>query len=49
MNNETEKKFIEELKSIRNFHHASPVWSSLLNKYPLPKSTVQAIKILKGK
>lgn len=45
---EKEKKFLEELRKIKDLHPSSPKFAKLLSKYDLPFSTREAIKILKG-
>ncbi len=47
MNEATTKKFLKELKEIKDLHFSSPKFAKLLSKYDLPFTTKEAIKILK--
>jgi hypothetical protein len=48
MTKESEKKFLEQLKAIKDLHPQSEEFAKLLSRYDLPFTTVQAIRILKG-
>lgn len=47
MNEQNSKKFLEELKKIKDLHPSSPEFAKLLSRYDLPFSTREVIKILK--
>ena len=47
MNEQNSKKFLEELKKVKDLHPNSPEFAKLLSRYDLPFSTREAIKILK--